>query len=114
MTASGATAKDVLLQVAVGDAQVTTLGAHIMARAYGAKLIEEPFRPIWGLETVSADTKDPLWSVDWHLRASREPSTRSRYGSYKTTPGPGGPTANAHLTNGHHRTLLRGNMRICS
>ena len=45
-------AKDVLLQVAVADAQVTTLGAHVMARGYGAALIEEPFRPVWGLETV--------------------------------------------------------------
>jgi pimeloyl-ACP methyl ester carboxylesterase len=45
-------AKDVLLQVAIADAQVTTLGAHIMARGYGAKLIEEPQREIWGLETV--------------------------------------------------------------
>lgn len=45
-------AKDVLIQVAVGDVQVTTLGAHIMARAYGAKLIDEPVRPVWGLETV--------------------------------------------------------------
>ena len=50
----GATQKDVLLHVAVADAQVTTLGAHIMARAYDAKLIEEPFRPVWGLETVSS------------------------------------------------------------
>ena len=41
-----------LLQVAVADAQVTTLGAHVMARGYGAALIEEPFRPVWGLETV--------------------------------------------------------------
>jgi hypothetical protein len=45
-------AKSVLLQVAIGDAQVTTLGAHVMARAYGAALIEDPARPVWGLETV--------------------------------------------------------------
>ena len=48
----GTNPKDVLLQVAIGDAQVTTLGAHIMARGYDAKLIEEPTREIWGLETV--------------------------------------------------------------
>jgi hypothetical protein len=47
-------AKDVLLQVAIGDAQVTTLGAHVMARAYGARLIEDPVRPVWGLETVAS------------------------------------------------------------
>ena len=48
----GTPAKQVLLQVAIGDAQVTTLGAHVMARSYGAALIEEPARDVWGLETV--------------------------------------------------------------
>ena len=32
---------------------MTPLGAHIMARSYGAPLIDEPARPVWGLETVS-------------------------------------------------------------
>jgi len=50
-------AKDVLLQVAIGDAQVTTLGAHVMARAYGGVLIEDPARPVWGLETVDSGHK---------------------------------------------------------
>ena len=50
----GAPATEVLLQVAIGDAQVTTLGAHIMARAYGAPLIEDPVREVWGLETVAS------------------------------------------------------------
>ena len=45
-------AKSVLLQVAIGDAQVTTLGAHVMARSYDAKLIEDPAREVWGVETV--------------------------------------------------------------
>lgn len=57
-------AKDVLLQVGIGDAQVTTLGAHIMARAYGAKLIEAPVREVYGLETVaSGHTGSAL--VEW-------------------------------------------------
>ncbi len=46
--------KSVLLQVAIGDAQVTTLGAHVMARSYGAKLIEDPVREVWGIETVAS------------------------------------------------------------
>ena len=46
--------KDVLLFVAVGDAQVSTLGAHVMARAYGAKLVDEPVRPVYGLETAAS------------------------------------------------------------
>jgi hypothetical protein len=60
--------KDVLLQVAIGDAQVTTLGAHIMARAYGAALIEDPVRPVWGLETVpSGHVGSALVEFDYGL-----------------------------------------------
>jgi len=43
-------AKQVLLQVAIGDAQVTTLGAHIQARAYGAATVAPQTRPVFGLE----------------------------------------------------------------
>lgn len=48
---AGVPAKQVLLQDALGDHQVTTLGAHNMARAYGAALIEDPVFDVWGLET---------------------------------------------------------------
>ena len=43
----------VLQQVAIGDAQVTTLGAAALARAYDSVLIGTPVRPVWGLETVA-------------------------------------------------------------
>jgi hypothetical protein len=43
----------VMLAAAVGDHQVTTLGAHIMARAVGAKHLDTGVREIWGLEPVS-------------------------------------------------------------
>jgi hypothetical protein len=46
---AGVPPKRVLLQDAIGDAQVTTLGAQNMARAYGAALIEEPLAEVWGL-----------------------------------------------------------------
>ena len=42
--------KSVLMQVAIGDAQVTTLGAHIQARTYGASLVAPETREVWGLE----------------------------------------------------------------
>ena len=45
----GIPAKDVLLQVAIGDAQVTTLGAQIMARAFGAKTVAPETRPVLGV-----------------------------------------------------------------
>lgn len=50
----GVPAKQVLLQDAIGDAQVATLGAHVMARAYGGVLIDPPVREVWGLETEAS------------------------------------------------------------
>ncbi|MCP4922202.1 MAG: hypothetical protein GY913_35320 [Proteobacteria bacterium] len=50
----GSPAKAVLQQVALGDAQVTTLGAHIMARAYQSNTIAPETRPIWGVEEAEA------------------------------------------------------------
>ncbi len=45
---------DVLLHVAIGDHQVTPLGAHIIARAVKAKNVDPFARPIWGLEPAKA------------------------------------------------------------
>jgi hypothetical protein len=45
-------AKQALIQVGIGDAQVPTLGAHIQARAWGASLVDPPVRDVWGLETL--------------------------------------------------------------
>lgn len=42
----------VILQPAIGDHQVTTLGAHVMARAIGAVAINPAVRPIYGIEAV--------------------------------------------------------------
>lgn len=47
----GTPPKAVLLQDAIGDAQVTTLGAQNMARAYGASLVGTPWQDVFGLET---------------------------------------------------------------
>jgi hypothetical protein len=46
----GTPAHRVLMMVAIGDHQVSTLGAHIMARAIGAPNIIPANRTIWGLE----------------------------------------------------------------
>lgn len=43
----------VILQVAMGDHQVTTLAAHIMARAVGAVMIAPQTRAVFGIEEVS-------------------------------------------------------------
>ena len=88
--------KDVLLQVAIGDAQVTTLGAHIQARAYGAPLISPTVRDVWGLETVDpphtgsalvewdygalepAENIPPDESTDPHEGPRREPAAQAQ------------------------------------
>lgn len=64
MTRDAAVPKQVLMQVAIGDNQVTTLGAQLQARAFGAKLIAPTVRDVWGVETTEAP-----WSgsalVEW-------------------------------------------------
>lgn len=61
-------AHEVLLRAAVGDHQVATLGAHIMARAIGAKHIDSGVRDVFGLETVkSADSGSGYIEYDFGL-----------------------------------------------
>ena len=43
-------AHEVLLHVAIGDHHVTPLGAHIIARAVGAKNLAPVDRQVWGIE----------------------------------------------------------------
>lgn len=42
--------KQVLMQVAIEDAQVTNVGAQIQARAFGAATVAPQTKPVWGLE----------------------------------------------------------------
>ena len=46
----------VLIHAALGDHQVTTLGAELIARAVGAKNLAPVNRPIWGLDEVAMPT----------------------------------------------------------
>ena len=47
----GSSSKDVLVQVAIGDHQVTSLGAHVMTRAIGAPNVGPVVREVWGIPT---------------------------------------------------------------
>lgn len=60
----GARPKRVLHQAAIGDPQVTTLGAHVGARAWGAVSVAPAVRPIWGVEEVSAPIEGSAL-VEW-------------------------------------------------
>lgn len=51
---AGTPAHRVLLMVAIGDHQVTTLGAHVMARAIGAPNVIPANRAIWGVDEAMA------------------------------------------------------------
>lgn len=46
--------KVVLSQVGIGDAQVPSLGGQVAARAFGASLLDDPVREVWGLPTVAS------------------------------------------------------------
>ena len=50
--------KHVLQQVAIGDNQVTTLGAQFLARGHGAVLIDNAARAVWDIEQVSGATTE--------------------------------------------------------
>ncbi len=79
----GTPAKTVLMQVAIGDAQVTTLGAHIGARAYGAITLEPAVRPIWGVEEASGPVRSSV-IVEWSY-----PDSDVTEPIENTPPGPG-------------------------
>lgn len=44
----------VIIRPALGDHQVTNLGAHVMARAVGAAHLDNGLREVWGLERVTS------------------------------------------------------------
>jgi hypothetical protein len=50
----GTPAHTVLLHVAIGDHQVTPLGAHVIARAVGATNVKPLNRSVWGIPEASA------------------------------------------------------------
>lgn len=52
-TLPGTPSHDVLIHVAIGDYQVTPLGAHILARTVGAKNVSPVNRSIWGISEAS-------------------------------------------------------------
>jgi hypothetical protein len=70
-TLPGTLPHHVLMHDALGDHQVTTAGAHIMARAVGAKLLKsnDPAQPVvrdvFGLEQASAPLQDQSAIVEW-------------------------------------------------
>ncbi len=72
----------VILQVALGDHQVTPLGAHIMARNIGAVTIEPETRSIWGIEQVAGPhAGSAIVEWDYGLPPETATNTPQREGS---------------------------------
>ncbi|MEM7151779.1 MAG: hypothetical protein AAF799_03010 [Myxococcota bacterium] len=64
----GTPSHEVLLLDSIGDHQVTTLGAHVMARSIGVPLLAPAVRPVWGLEEVEgAEVSSALGEYDFGL-----------------------------------------------
>lgn len=65
----GTPAHDVLMLVAIGDHQVSTLAAHVMARSMGAVNLMPTNRTIWGLDEVRGPVTGPaMIEHDFGLR----------------------------------------------
>lgn len=82
-TLPGTPPHHVLMHDALGDHQVTTLGAHIMARAVGAKLLEsnDPsrrvVRDVYGLDEAATPLQDTSALVEWDFALPPEVLTNS-------------------------------------
>jgi hypothetical protein len=71
----GTPAHSVLMQVSIGDHQVTTLGAHILARAAGAVTLKPANRPIYGIKEVSSPYTGPATLVEYDFGLPAVPIT---------------------------------------
>ncbi|WAS91997.1 hypothetical protein [Nannocystis punicea] len=71
----GSPPKEVLLEVAIGDHQVSTLGAHVMARAIGGVASIAPEnRAIWGIDSAAGPYTGSAM-VEYDFGLAPEPTT---------------------------------------
>jgi hypothetical protein len=69
---------NVLLHVAIGDQQVTPLGAHFIARSIGAKQLNKANREIYGIpDADSGFSGNGIVEWDFQLPASQSPVTNT-------------------------------------
>lgn len=69
----GTPSHTVLMQVAIGDHQVTTLGGHIMARAIGAKQLQPVNRSIFDIDEVAAPYSGGSAMIEYSFGLPPEP-----------------------------------------
>ncbi len=73
-TLPGTPTHEVLMRAAIGDHQVTTQGAHIMARAVGALHLDSGIRDIWGLDMVTGEHAGSVL-IEYDFGLPSEPTT---------------------------------------
>ncbi len=66
-TLPGTPSHQVLLLDSIGDHQVSTLAAHVMARTIGVPLLADNPREVWGLETTQGPLASALIEYDFGL-----------------------------------------------
>lgn len=70
----GTPSHEVLLQLSIGDHQVTTLGGHLMARAIGTPNLKPVNRTIFGIAEVDAPVTGSAL-IEYHFGNAPEPLT---------------------------------------
>jgi hypothetical protein len=74
----GTPAHNVLIHIAIGDQQVTPLGAHFIARTIGAQQLETPNREIYGItDAASGFSGNGMCEWNFGLPASQSPVTNT-------------------------------------
>jgi hypothetical protein len=71
----GTPAHQVLIHVAIGDHQVSPLGAHLIARSVHAKNVTPVNRHVWGLDEASAPLSGTSAMVEYDFGLPLSPST---------------------------------------
>ena len=71
----GTPAHQVLIHVAIGDYQVSPLGAHLIARAVHAKNVLPVNRHVWGIEEASAPLRGTSAMVEYDFGLPPSPLT---------------------------------------
>ncbi len=66
---------DILIHDALGDQQVTPLGAHLIARAVKAKTLNTAVRPIWGIEAVASPIASGSGIMEFDFGLPEAPKT---------------------------------------
>jgi hypothetical protein len=95
----GTPSHDVLLQLSIGDHQVSTLGGHILARAIGLSQIKPVNRTLFGIPEVDAPvTGSGLIEYDFGLPPEPTTNVPDRDGSDPHGAMKGVPAAGAVLT----------------